>query len=90
MSWDNVLTIAVIVILLAGIIAIGTVWQIWISRMVARNVLTRQRLETLPGPQRRRVATLARIAIRFLNVTGLHRLARELERSVLSDQMDNR
>ncbi len=89
MSWDNTLTIAVIVILLVGIIAAGTIWQIWVARKVGGSVLTRRNLEALHGAQRRRVATLARIAIRSLKFTGLRGLARQLEKAVLSDSKDN-
>jgi hypothetical protein len=88
LNWDGILTVLVIVILLVGVIAAGTAWQIWITGKVGRKVLSGPRLEAVSGVQRQRVRTLARISIRFLNATGFHRLARQLDRSDMSNEKE--
>ena len=88
MTWDNIMTVVVIVILLGGVIAAGTAWQIWIARKVAEHSLTDARLEAVDGVPRQRVRTLARISIRFLNITRFHGLARQLERSAMSNEKE--
>ena len=88
MTRDNILTVFVIVILFGGIIVAGTAWQIWIAGKAAGHFLSDQHLEAVDDLQRRRVGALARISIRFLNGTGFHRLARQLESSARSNEKD--
>jgi len=88
LNWDSILTVVVIVIVLAGIIAAGTAWQIWISGKAAGHFLSDPSLDALDGVRRRRVRILARISIRFLKITGFHRLARQLESSARSSEKE--